>query len=229
MLVRSVATALVAVALAGGVARAQSNADDDDPASVMARGAIEQRRFDPKHEFRVSLGYLPQDPFWKGVGPDASYTWHTSEYVSWEVLRVAGYTTYDSEIRRTLRGQFDATKDPYEKPQFMVGSHVQWTPFYGRYTFMNRRVLHQETYLTLGGAMWSWQKPEDPAINGGGIRPAGDFGLGFRWYASSRMSVKLELIEDFFMRSDGTVGDQFYMTFGGAFSVPKKPVRGTVK
>lgn len=198
------ALAVTVASFATGTARAA------DPPIVL------EPKYQPRHEFRLSLGYLPQDPFWKGFGPDVSYTWHRSRYFSWEILRVGYYVHYDSELRNKLRSEFDAIDDPYEKAQYMLTSHAQFTPFYGRYSFLNRRIVHQELYFTGGGGLIGWTKPEDGS-NGGGFRPTLDVGLGFRWYTSQRSSFKIEVLEQLHMRSDGSLGDQFYLTIGGSF------------
>lgn len=182
---------------------------------------IEKRAYLPHHEFRLAMAYLPQDPFWKAYGPDFSYTWHPSEYWSWEVVRAAYFTTYNSSLRKKLASEFDKTQDPYEKASYLVASNLQLTPFYGRYTVMNRAVVHQETYLAAGVSADGWTKPQDPKVNGGGVRPGFDVGLGFRWYTSRKTSLKLEVLDNFFMRSDGSVGDQVWLTLGMAFSVPR--------
>lgn len=205
-----------AVSFSGGSAAAE-----ESEAELRTKGVIQERKHQPHHEFRVSLGYLPQDPFYKAAGPDVAYTWHRSPYFSWEILRLGYFASVDSEIRQQLRAEFDAIDDPYEKASYMVTSHAQFTPFYGRYTVMNRGILYQETYFTGGGGMIGWTKPEN-GDSGGGLRPTVDGGLGFRWYASSRMSVKLELLEQFFMRSDGSIGDQFYLTFGASYTLGRK-------
>lgn len=206
-----------AFALLAGVPAHATDADDYAPPAV-----VEQRLYAPHHEFRLAVAYLPQDPFWKAVGPDLSYTWHLNEYFSWEVVRGAVFTTYDSSLRNKLKSEFDKSQDPYEKASFIVASHVQITPFYGRYTVMNRGVVHQETYFTLGLAANGWTKPNDGKTNGGGVRPGFDGGLGFRWYLSRRASVKLEVLENLFMRSDGTAGDEVWLTLGASFATSRK-------
>lgn len=192
-----------------------SDAEDFSPPAV-----IERRAYLPHHEFRVALAYLPQDPFYKAAGPDLAYTWHINEYVSWEVIRGAYFTTWRTDIRNALKREFDASKDPYEKASYIAASSVQFTPFYGRYSFMNRGVVHQETYVTAGLAANGWTKPED-GKSGGGVRPGFTGGLGFRWYTSRRTSLKLEVLENLFMRVDGSVGDQVWITVGGAFAIPR--------
>jgi outer membrane beta-barrel protein len=218
---RMAVAGLLAYAAIAGSARA-AETDDYAPPAV-----IQKRAYLPKHEFRLAFAYLPQDPFWKGVGPDLSYTWHPNEYWSWEVLRGAVFTTYDSDLRNKLRSQFDAKNDPYEKASYILASHVQFTPFYGRYSLLNRLVVHQESYATAGLSANGWSAAEGQPANGaskpnGGLRPGFDFGIGFRWYTSHKTSVKLEALENFFMRENGTAGDQFWLTLGVSFSVPHK-------
>ena len=197
------------------------------PDPFRPKKVIQERLYQPRHEFRLGLGYLPQDPFWKGYGPELAYVWHVGDWVEWEVLRAAYFVHLDSEIRRQVAAEFDIAKDPYEKVGYMVFSHVRWAPFYGRYTVLNRGVTHQETFLSAGAGMIGWTEAEGPRADGvspgeGGFRPAFDVGLGFRFYTSRRTSLTIEVQDQFIMRYDGSLGSQFYLTIGGSFATPRK-------
>lgn len=221
----AMAAVSAAIGISGTALAAESvPGNGDDP--YRPKTVIQERIHQPKHEFRLGLAYLPQDPFYKGYGPDLAYVWHPNEYLSWEVVRVAYFAHLDTEIRRQLAAEFDASKDPYEKVQFLLFSHAQFTPFYGRYTVMNRGVLHQETYFIAGAGLVGWAEAEaaradDTSGGSGGARPGADIGIGFRWYASKKLSLKLEVLDQFVMLSDGSLGTQFLISFTGSFSTPR--------
>jgi outer membrane beta-barrel protein len=200
-----------AFALTGGAALA-AEADEYAPPVV-----VEKRIYVPAHEFWLGAAYLPEDPFYKAVGPDLSYTWHVTEYWKWEAVRLAAFTTYNTALRNDLKYNAGDANDPYEKASFIISSHAQYVPFYGRYTFMNRGTVHQETYFTAGLALDGWTKPQVPGAPGGGVRPALDFGFGFRWYTSKTSSIKAELMDNVFEQPGGTVSEQFCLTVGVAF------------
>ena len=209
----TISAAFVCLASVAGA----TEAEDFGPPSV-----IERRAYLPHHEFRLAVAYLPQDPFYKAVGVDVAYTWHLGQYWSWEVARGAVFTTYNTDIRNALRNQFDKKKDPYEKAEYIIASNIEFAPFYGRYSIMNRGTLHQETYFVAGASANGWKAPDDGKHNGGGVRPGANLGLGFRFYTSRRTSLKLEVLENLFMRTDGSVGDQVWLTVGGAFATPRR-------
>lgn len=188
---------------------------------------VQERIYRPHHEFRLGLGYLPQDPFYKAYGPELAYVWHLGDWLEWEVLRVAYFSYTETDIRETVASEFDITKDPYEKVQYIGFSHVRWAPFYGRYTVLNRSVVHSETFVSGGAGMVGWQKAEGPRADGvdpgsGGTRPAASVGLGFRFYTSRRTSLTIDVHDQFVMRYDGSLGTQFYITIGGSFAAPQK-------
>ena len=223
------AMAWMAIAAVGHAQETPPTPEEVVRQDVRRHGVIQERKYDPLHEFRLSLGYLPQDPFWKAAGPDFGYVWHKSHAFAWEIVRVGFYASYDSELRQKLRDEFDAARDPYEKAQFYAASHARWTPFYGRYTFMNRSVVHQELYFTAGAGVIGWSKPEDSenGVGAGGVFPAFDAGFGFRWYTSQRFTVTLEVLEQAAMRSTGDVTDQFYVSLGLSFNLPRpRPIGG---
>lgn len=201
-------------------------APEPTPDPYRPKTVIQERIYRPKHELRLGLGYLPQDPFYKAYGPELAYVWHGGDWFEWEIFRAAYFAYTETEIRRQVASEFDITKDPYEKVQYLAFSHVRWVPFYGRYTVLNRSVVHSETFLSAGAGMIGWNKAEGPRADGvdpgsGGTRPAIDVGLGFRFYTSRRTSLTIDVHDQFIMRYDGSLGTQFYLTIGGSFASPR--------
>lgn len=220
-MLRAGLTIAAATLLLGGPAHAQ----DEDP--YRPRTVIQERKHQPLHELRVGIGYLPQDPFYKGYGPEIAYVRHLGDWFEWELARIGWFAHLDTEIRRQVAAEFDVDDDPYEKVQFMAFSHVRWAPFYGRYTMMNRGVVHQETFLSAGAGLLGWTKAEGPRADGvdpgsGGVRPGFDVGVGFRFYTSARTSLTIEVHDQWFMRGDGSIGQQFHLSLGGSFAFPRK-------
>lgn len=223
----STALAAAALALLPGWALAADAAPSSTPDPHRPRTVIQERKYQPRHEVRVGLGYLPQDPFYKAYGPEIAYVRHLGDWVEWELLRVGYFVHLDSEIRRQIESEFDVAKDPYEKVDYAALSHLRWVPFYGRYTVLNRGVVHQETFLAAGAGLIGWGRAEGPRADGsstgkGGARPAFDAGLGFRFYASKRLSFTIEVYDQLVMRHDGSLGSQFHLSVGGSWSSPRR-------
>lgn len=181
--------------------------------------SIQTRQYRPRHEFRLATGYLPQDAFYKGTTVDFSYTYHFSDAVSWEVMRGVYSWNHDTDLVRRLRDEFTVTNDPYEKVQYLLASHLQITPFYGKETLFNRHIIHQELYFLTGPAGVGWVIHENGhADRPKNFRPAWDLGFGFRWYASRAVSFKLEALENFYEKEDSSYDNQVYVTLGISLS-----------
>jgi outer membrane beta-barrel protein len=181
--------------------------------------AIQERKYRPGHEFRVAGGYLPQDAFYKGTTLDLSYAYHFNDFFSWEALRGMYSDNKDTDLTTRLRTEFKVVNDPYEKVQYMLMSHFQLTPFYGKQTWMNRGVLHQELYFLAGPSGVGWVIHENGhADHQKNFRPSVDLGFGFRAYASKLVSLKLEAFENFYKKEDGSIDEQAYVTLVLSFS-----------
>lgn len=181
--------------------------------------AIQPRKYHPGHEFRLATGYLPQDAFYKGTTFDFSYTYHFSDFFSWEALRGVYSYNKDTDLVRRLRDEFKVINDPYEKVQYLFSTHFQITPFYGKQTLMNRGVIHQELYFLGGFGGVGWVIHENgKADRPKNFRPAVDAGFGFRVYASKMVSFKLETYENFYQKEDGSFKDQVYVSLGISLS-----------
>lgn len=221
---RAATLVLSLLSLAAGIGSAE--AAEEDP-SEMAGRAIQKRLHEPHHELRLGIAYLPQDAFYKAAGPELAYTTRLSSWLSWEALRVGYFATVDTDLRREAASAFEKTADPYEKVEYMALTHLQITPLYGRSTFLNHGLLRHEMYLTTGAGVIGWKAAEVALPNGSARRPGGpaavvDAGLGFRFQTSSRFALRLETLYQVAMRPDGSRGDQFLISVGGAFSDLRK-------
>lgn len=181
--------------------------------------AIQPRRYHPGHEFRIAGGYLPQDAFYKGTTIDVSYGYHFNDFFALELLRGVYSWNHNTDLPYRLRHEFNVEPDPYEKVQYLIASHAQFTPLYGKHALFNHWIIHQELYFLAGGGGVGWvihengrsDRPET-------FRPAADLGFGFRWYASNAVSFKLEGLENFYEKRDGSLDHQIYVTFGVSLS-----------
>lgn len=182
--------------------------------------AVQEKQFNPAHEFHISAGWLPQDAFWKGYTLDASYRYHFSDVFALEVFRFALSRNVDTDLKKQLLEEFPAPfeADPFEEVDFMLTSHAILKPFYGKSAFFNRGVVRQELYFLAGGGAIRWSIDDDVT----GIRPTFDFGLGLRYWISRRVSVRLEALENLFVDADGSVDDMIYLSLGVTISTFKK-------
>jgi outer membrane beta-barrel protein len=183
---------------------------------------IQKRRYQIGHEFRLGIGYLPMDAFYKGTTGDFGYSYHFNDFFSWEVLRGLYSYNQDTDLRARLNEEFDVENDPYEKTQYMIFTSFRFTPFYGKQTILNRAIVHQELYFLAGPGGVGWVLHENGRSDvPTAFRPAFNIGAGFRWYVSRMVSMRLEAMEDFYQKADGSVDDQIYVNFGISLSTKR--------
>ena len=183
---------------------------------------IQKRKFTIGHEFRLAGGYLPMDAFYKGTTGDFGYSYHFNDFFSWEVMRGLYSYNKDTDLRARLSEEFDVENDPYEKTQYMIFTLFRFTPFYGKQVILNRVIVHQELYFIGGPGGVGWVLHENGRSDvPTAFRPAFNIGAGFRWYLSRMVSLRLEVMEDFYQKADNSVDDQVYVSFGISLSTPR--------
>jgi outer membrane beta-barrel protein len=139
------------------------------------------------HELSLGLGVLPADAYYKGYYAGLSYTYHFSDSFAWQVGR-GGYSyNVKTSLRRQLERDFGVapTNTAFEdEVEWMVGSDLMFSPFYGKTAILNSKVIHFEAFL-LGGASIFKLNHE------GGFRPGANLGLAIRVFKSDTVSFRL--------------------------------------
>ena len=180
---------------------------------------IQKRKYQIGHEFRLAMGYLPMDAFYKGTTFDFGYSHHFNDFFSWEIVRGLYSWNHDTDLRQRLNEEFDVDNDPYEKTQYMIFTNFRVTPFYGKQAIVNRFIVHQELYFFGGPGGVGWVLRQNGRSDvPTSFRPAVNVGAGFRWFVSRMVSVRLEAMENFYQKADGSVDDQIYVSFGLSLS-----------
>ena len=144
---------------------------------------IQKRQYTLRHEIQVSGGFLPLDAFYKGITANVGYTYHFNDHFAWRVGRFAYDKTFDTGLKKQLENQFGVLTTDFPEVQWMAGSDLVWSPFYGKTAFMNAVVLHLALFLLLGADAVKTQTEVLPAVN---------FGGGIRFFITEWLSLKLE-------------------------------------
>src|SRR6478735_2888186 len=101
---------IAAAALMPAVALAQSE-ELEHPGKV---AAVQERLFRMNQELALGVGTLPLDAFYKGFGPQVTYTFHFTDSFAWQVGR--GMYTYAAPtgLRQQLERDFGVLPTAFE-------------------------------------------------------------------------------------------------------------------
>lgn len=152
----------------------------ENPGSV---SAVQDRLYRMNHELNLGLGVLPLDAFYKGVTAQVGYTYHFTDAFSWQVGRGTYSYNLNTGLREQLERDFNVNPTLFEQVEWMAGSDLMWSPFYGKLAVMNQRVLHFAGHLLLGGTVLKMNV---------GFRPAVNVGLGFRLFQNRWVSFRFD-------------------------------------
>jgi len=115
------------------------------------------------------------------------------------VARGAYSYNVDTGLRKQLIRDFSVNPTAFEEVQYMVGSDIIWSPFYGKTAFLNKSVSHFEVFLIAGGSILNLAN----STGGPGLfRPAVNFGLGARLFSSKHLSYRLDLADNLVVSKD---------------------------
>jgi outer membrane beta-barrel protein len=177
--------ALLLLLLAPGLALAQAEALEN-PGTT---SAVQDRLYRMNHELSLGIGVLPADAYYKGYYAGVSYTYHFSDSFAWQVGRGAYSYNVETGLRRQLERDFGVapTATAFEdEVEWMVGSDLMFSPFYGKTAILNSKVIHFEAFLLGGATIFKLNRE-------GGFRPGANLGLGIRVFKSDTVSFRLDV------------------------------------
>ena len=157
----------------------------ENPGTV---AAVQDRLFRMNHELSLGVGVLPLDAFYKGVSASVAYTAHFTDTFAWTVGRGLYSYNLNTGLRGQLENQFGVAPTEFEEVEWMVGSDLVWSPWYGKTSFLNQSVTHFDVSLVAGGSVLRMVDRS--------FRPALNLGIGARIYASRSVSWRLDLTDN---------------------------------
>lgn len=169
--------------IAGLLASSQAQAQDEDLQSGKVI-AVQDRPFRLAHEFTASAGVLPMDAFYTGLSLGAAYTLHLTELLSWEAISVHYSSNVDKGLDDELLERWSVEDTDQPEIQYMVSSHVLFTPLYGKLTLLNESIVNVSTYIAVGGGAIHYQNE--------GFRPHFSVGPGLRFLFGQVVSTRLD-------------------------------------
>lgn len=159
------------------------------------RQAIQRRKYDLNHELSLSLGSLPLDPYQKGWSVSLGYTLHLNDYWSWEIVQVTGALLTSTDLRDELINFFAIPEEDFAAPRFMLTSGLELSPFYGKQSWLNDPIGHQQLLIGVYGGV-AFGDRGDIAGTLEDFRPIIGLGLGYRLFVSQSLSLRLD-VRDF--------------------------------
>jgi len=165
----------------------------ENPGTV---SAVQERQYRMQHELTLGVGVLPLDAFYKGFIGQVGYTAHFSDHFGWTVGRGAYSYNVETGLRSQLERDFNVLPTKFDEVQWMVGSDVVWTPFYGKTSFLNKSVSHFEVMLTLGASVLKVTNVSIP------FQPAVNVGIGARLFSSKHVSYRLDFTDNVVISKD---------------------------
>lgn len=169
-------------ALVAARSSAQELADKPDAVS-----AVQERAYRMQHEFDLSVGLLPLDPFSKGLFAQGSYTAHFSDVFAWQIVRGAYSYTAKTSLREQLERDFGVLPPAFEEVQFFFGTDILLKPLYGKLSVMNKFVLHGELFVILGATLFKFTTSLRPGVN---------LGIGGRIFLNRTLSLRLDITDN---------------------------------
>lgn len=158
--------------------------DLESPGTV---SAVQDRAYRLQHELDLSVGVLPLDAFYKGLYAQVSYTAHFSDSFAWQVGRAAYSYAAKTGLREQLERDFAVLPTAFEEVQFFFGTDLIWKPFYGKFSVLNKSVVHAEVFLLLGATLFKFTNAFRPGVN---------FGGGIRIFLSRNVSFRLDVTDN---------------------------------
>ena len=186
-----------------------------------------------RFELDVFFGVLPNDAFLLYLTPGLRMAWHFDEH--WALELGGAYSLgVDTGLRKQLE-QGDALIQARLRDQVIArfGLAVVWSPFYGKFAMLNKKVAHFDMFLLFeaGGV---YVQGEDSLGLKGGVWPEVGLGLGIRFFLSKRVSLRFEFRQRLAVR-EGLGDDSIRLAFpseislGLAFVLGGKSKKGSPK
>ncbi len=159
-----------------------------NPGSVLA---VQERAFRMNHELSLGIGVLPLDAFYKGYTAQVAYTFHFTDTFAWQIGRFAYSYNVDTGLKSQLLTQYGVLPTAFSEVQWIAGSDIVWSPFYGKWSFLNRSVIHFEGFFLIGVSVLDLTNQ-----TGVPFKPGLNVGLGARVFSSKHVSFRLDVTDN---------------------------------
>ncbi len=185
--------------------------------------SVIQKRFLPKtgrFQFTGALTTITNNPWFLTAGVSLKAAYYLTE--AWGVEGT--FTTMTSSQRQSAQELHDnnaVSADSFGFPKNYIGLDAKYTPFYGKMTWQNKKIVPFEHYFTFGGG--------NTSVSTGGSGFTIHLGTGENFALSKRFSVNWDFsMMNYSAKStDGTMQSfsDLLLTVGMSFFYPEATYR----
>jgi len=188
--------------------------------------AVQKKEYQLKNELHAAVGVLPMDAFYKGVTIGGGYTYHFSHHFAWEVFQFLYSNNVDTGLKKDLQDIFAVEPSAFREVKVLANSNIVFVPLYGKMSWLNRKVVQTELYLTAGPGVAQYRDYVRQGASGYAEENkyyfSANFGMGIRLFFNKRFSCRLDL-RDYMNFVEGSVDNAAYFSLGLSwnFRMPK--------
>jgi len=148
--------------------------------------SIQKRPFRLGHEFQLGIGVLPLDAFYVGAVIGASYTYHISDFWSWEIASGNYSLDFGTGLKDRLLQEFsvEPVRGGGEQIKVFGTTSLVVKPLFGKLSIFNTQTVYSETFFALGIG---------PLLKGETWRPTVGIGGGMRFWVNQAISIRLDI------------------------------------
>ncbi|WP_338867420.1 outer membrane beta-barrel domain-containing protein [Myxococcus stipitatus] len=152
--------------------------------------SVQRKVYRKKGRFELSplISISVNDPFYSKVGASLRGAYYLADTLAISARGTLMQVVPSDDVR-LAKGAFFA-KIYNSVPEWSAMGDVEWSPVYGKVAFLNS-ILHFDGYLLAGAGV---VKTETSSLEGRGLNPAADLGLGMRFVAKDFVAVNVALI-----------------------------------
>lgn len=155
--------------------------------------AVQNRIYDRKHEISLRGGVMPNAQFFVNYPAAGAYTYHLNEWLGWEVIRGTYYANKTRAITQTLIDEYEVEPSEFDYPEYSAQSSLILKPTYGKDSWFNKRVIHHQTYLTLGGGLMGFKKEYRYGEPTTELAWTARVGMGRKYFISQNLALSFEI------------------------------------
>ncbi len=210
-----------------GAEDAPSEAADTDAfwADRRQLRVLQRRLFQKRGRAQLSLmvSAIPNDPFHNYFPIGLRVGYHITEQISIDIGgHYIGETFQtDTDLERCLEGGCDGaqdgiTLDVLDEQLLRANFTLYWSPLYGKFSMLGRKIGHVDWYLGAGMGVVQVQSIQDTGVGyEKTIKPEGILTTGMTWWLHQNWALRIDYRQGIFEKVGGGVNWASEMGLGG--------------